>query len=163
MAGGQLKTLIGTIRKKPSHAPDRKSDADANGTVNGERTSVMHDLAHLSWKDKRTLAHALPELASGEPLDDKELLLENGVSMLQGMPSNSGLSDTISKGFIKMLWHDLPHPAATLAGPEGKYRRHDGGGNNLWCPETGKADTPYARNVPPMKPKVSISWSTISS
>lgn len=37
------------------------------------------------------LAGALVDLASGEPLDDKELLLENGVSMLQSLPLNSGM------------------------------------------------------------------------
>lgn len=37
-------------------------------------------------------------------MDDKELLLENGVSMLQGLPANSGLSAATSNAFIKMLW-----------------------------------------------------------
>jgi hypothetical protein len=86
-------------------------------------------------------------------MDDKERLLEHGVSMLQGFPPNSGLSQTISDGFISMLWSDLPHPAPTVAGPGARYRRHDGGGNNPWHSEMGKAGSPYARNVPPMKPK----------
>lgn len=52
-----------------------------------------------------------------------------------------------------MLWNDLPHPSPTQAGPTTRYRRHDGGGNNPHNPEMGKAGTPYARNVPPLKPK----------
>lgn len=152
MAGGQLKTLIGTIRRKPTHAPDGRADGEVNGT-NGEKTSILHDLTHMGLKNAHTMAHALPTLASGEPLDDKELLLEHGVEMLQGMPLNSGLSDAISKDFIKMLYHDLPHPVASLSGPQYKYRQHDGSGNNPFVPEMGKAGSPYARNVPPQKPK----------
>ena len=47
------------------------------------------------------LAHALKDLSKGEPMDDhNDLLLEHGVSMLQSLPSNSGLSHGISDGFI---------------------------------------------------------------
>jgi hypothetical protein len=152
----QLKSLIAIIKKKPSKAADGRSDAMAAaavGAVPTEKTSVLHDLTHLGLKNTQTVAHALTGLASGAPMDDKERLLEHGVAMLQGFPPNSGLSETISDGFISMLWSDLPHPAPTLAGPSSRYRRHDGGGNNPWHPEMGKAGSPYSRNVPPMKPK----------
>lgn len=95
-----------------------------------EKTSILHDVTHLGVKNTHTVAHALTSLASGAPMDDKEKLLENGVSMLQGFPANSTLSETISDGFISMLWSDLPHPAPTMAGPTARYRRHDGGGNS---------------------------------
>ncbi|KAF2164532.1 hypothetical protein M409DRAFT_24933 [Zasmidium cellare ATCC 36951] len=151
---GRITTLIGTIKRKPTNAPDRKSDSQANGApANGEKTSLGHDLTHMKFKDARVLGQGLTSLASGEPLDDKELLLEHGVSMLQGLPLNSGLSASVSDAFIKMLYHDLPHPPATLAGPTSRYRRHDGGGNVPWNPEMGKAGSPYSRSVPPMKPK----------
>jgi Animal haem peroxidase len=152
----QFKALYATIRKKPTKAADGRSEAMAAAAVGAsynEKTSVLHDVTHLGIKNTHTVAHALTSLASGEPLDDKKLLLENGVSMLQGFPLNSGLSEKISDGFISMLWSDLPHPAPTLSGPTSRYRRHDGGGNNPWHTEMGKAGTPYARNVPPMKPK----------
>lgn len=154
MAGSGLKSIFGSIRRKPTTAPDHRTDDDPK--VNGvpdKKTSIGHDLLHGNLKQSRTLAHALTTLASGEPLNDKDLLLENGVSMLQGMPPNSGLSSTISDGFIKMLWSDLPHPSTTVAGPTSRYRRHDGGNNNPWQPEMGKAGTPYCRNVPPNKAK----------
>lgn len=86
-------------------------------------------------------------------MDDKDLMLEHGVSILQGLPSNSGLGETVANKFIGMLWNDLPHPPPTLASPESRYRRHDGGGNSPWDPEMGKAGSPYARNVPPSKTK----------
>lgn len=142
-----LRSLIGSIRKKPSQAPDGK-------TVEvQEKTSVVNDVAGLGIKNAAKVAGALTTLASGEPLNDKELLLENGVNMLQHLPSNSGLAEMVSNQFIGMLWNDLPHPPPTTAGPNSRYRRHDGGGNNPWLPEMGKAGTPYARNVPPTKPQ----------
>ena len=152
----QLKALIATIRRRPTNATDGRSQAEAAAAVGAhqpEKTSIIHDVTHLGVKNTHTVAHALTTLASGGPMDDKELLLEHGVSMLQGFPLNSGLSSTISDGFISMLWSDLPHPVPTMSGPTSRYRRHDGGGNNPWQPEMGKAGTPYARNVPPTKPK----------
>jgi hypothetical protein len=146
---GQLKSFIGSIRRKPTKAADGRPD-QTNGVA---KTSIAYDLLHLGAKNAGTMASALTTLASGEPLDDKELLLENGVSMLQSLPLNSGLSEKVSDGFIAMLWHDLPHPPPAMAGPTARYRRHDGGGNNPWAPEMGKAGTPYSRSVPPMKPK----------
>ncbi|KAI1343109.1 heme peroxidase [Xylariaceae sp. FL0016] len=151
-----LSGLIQKIKRRPTAAADGRTKEQAAasvGATTNEKTGVFSDLRQLSFKDKHTLAHALPTLASGEPLDDKELLLEKGVTILQGLPLNSGLSAAISDGFISMLWADLPHPALTTAGPSARYRRHDGGNNNIWHSEMGKAGSPYARNVPAMKPK----------
>ena len=64
MAVGQLKTLIGSIRRKPS-------------------TALM------GVKNMKTVAQGLTTIASGEPMDDKELLLEHGVAALQAAPPNS--------------------------------------------------------------------------
>ena len=150
---GQLKSMRGSIRRKPTKAADGRSEEAAAGITLNEKTSISHDVKHLGLKNTKTVATALTTLASGEPLDDKDFLLENGVSMLQGLPLDSGLSEKVSDGFISMLWHDLPHPPSTVAGPMARYRRHDGGGNNPWHPEMGKAATPYSRSVPPMKPK----------
>lgn len=152
----QLTSLIHSIKRRPSKSADGRSKdaaATAVGADPGEKTSILHDVTHLGVKNTHTVAQALTTLASGSRMDDKELLLEHGVSMLQGFPPNSALSETISDGFISMLWSDLPHPAPTLAGPRSKYRSHDGSGNNPWNPEMGKAGSPYARNVPPLKPK----------
>ncbi|KAL5402105.1 hypothetical protein PMIN06_002137 [Paraphaeosphaeria minitans] len=145
----QLMSLFGTIKKKPTRAANGRSPEAASDT----KTSISHDVANLGLKNAKTIVEAIPQLGSGDPIDDKELLLENGVSMLQGMPLNSSLSEKISDGFITMLWRDLPHPPPTVAGPTARYRRHDGGGNSPWDPELGKAGSPYARNVPPLKPK----------
>ncbi|PWN41654.1 linoleate diol synthase [Ceraceosorus guamensis] len=148
---GQIKNLIGTIRKKPATADDGMTDEQA-GHQQG-KTSVMHDIRHLGVKNSLFMAEALKDLSSGDPIDDRELLLEHGVEMLQSLPLNSGLSSAISNGFIKMLWRDLPHPHGTVVGNTAKYRSADGSGNNLHNPEMGKAGSVYARSVPPMRPK----------
>ncbi|KAL5117193.1 hypothetical protein ACEQ8H_004881 [Pleosporales sp. CAS-2024a] len=148
-----LRSLLGTIRRKPTQASDGRSSEASSGFKSTEKTTISHDLKNLGVKNARFAIEAITTLASGEPLDDKDLLLENGVQMLQGLPANSGLGAKVSDGFIAMLWNDLPHPSPTQAGPTTRYRRHDGGGNNPHNPEMGKAGSPYARNVPPIKPK----------
>jgi Animal haem peroxidase len=152
----QLKSLIGQIRGEPGKTADGRPDAMAAAAVGApinEKTGLVQDVVELVPKNAQTVAQALTSLASGAPLDDKELLLEHGVAMLQGFPPNSSLGQKIADGFISMLWSDLPHPPPTMTGPASRYRRHDGGGNNPWDPEMGKAGSPYARSVPPMKPK----------
>ena len=149
----KIKSLIGSIKRKPSSAPDGKSDQEAAAHGHVKKTSIGHDLVHLNYKQASTVAQAITTLASGDPLDDKELLLENGVSMLQKLPLESGLSSSISNNFISMLWNDLPHPPPTTAGPSARYRRHDGGENSPWMSEMGKAGSPYSRSVPPTKAK----------
>ncbi|KAH9210514.1 linoleate diol synthase [Leptodontidium sp. 2 PMI_412] len=151
MSPSNLKSLIGTLRRKPTRAPDGKTDAEAAPTQISEKTTIGHDLLTMGVKNAATVAQAITTIASGEPMDDKELLLENGVAMLQSLPLNSGLSDKISNDFIAMLWHDLPHPPPTLAGPTSRYRKHDGSCNSPWAPEMGKAGAPYSRTVPPLK------------
>jgi hypothetical protein len=153
MGANQLKSFFGTIKKKPSRAPDGKSDTEAAGAPVAQKTSIVHDLATMGLKNTTTVVQAITTLASGEPMDDKELLLEHGVSMLQSLPANSGLGDKVSGDFISLLWNDLPHPPPTNCGPASRYRIHDGSGNNPWIPEMGKAGSPYSRSVPPMKTK----------
>ncbi|KPI39432.1 Psi-producing oxygenase A [Cyphellophora attinorum] len=147
--GSPLATIWNMVAKAAPSAPDGRADA----VQSDAKSSIFHDLIHLGGKNTRTMVQAFNTIAAGEPLDDKKWLLEHGVSMLQSLPRNSGLSSKVSGGFIKMLWRDLPHPPAALAGPENRYRRHDGGNNNHWDPEMGKAGSPYCRSVPPVKAK----------
>lgn len=128
---GKLSSLIGSIRRKPTRAADGRSDVAAGGS-NNKKTTLGEDVKHLGLKNAKFVASAITTLASGDPMDDKEFLLENGVAMLQSLPLNSGLSETVSDGFISMLWDDLPHPPPTAAGPTTRYRKHDGSGNNPW-------------------------------
>jgi hypothetical protein len=149
----QLGSLIGSIKKNPTNASDGRSAEASSGMAHSEKTSMFSDLASLGFKNGATILEAIPQLATGDPIDDKELLLENGVEMLQKLPLNSGLSAKVSDAFIGMLWNDLPHPPPALAGPSSRYRRHDGGNNSPWDTEMGKAGGAYSRSVPPLKPK----------
>lgn len=149
----QLGKLLGTLSQNPPTAPDGRTDDEAAGKPTAKKTSVLHDILTLDAKERATVLQALITISSGDPMDDKELLLENGVSLLQTTPLNSTLGPDIGNKFITMLYHDLPHPPATVAGPTAKYRRHDGGNNNPWHPEMGKAGSPYSRSVPPLRPK----------
>lgn len=149
----QLRNLLGTIAKNPSMGPDGKTDDEAAGKAKITQTSLLHDIFTLDAKERATMLQALVTIAGGDPMDDKELLLENGVSLLQTTPLDSTLGPDIGNKFITMLWHDLPHPTTTFAGPAARHRRNDGGANNPWHPDMGKAGSAYARNVPPLKPK----------
>jgi hypothetical protein len=99
-----LRSLLGTIRKKPTNASDGRSTEASSGLKNSEKTTVLNDLKTIGIKNARFAVEAITTLASGEPLDDKDQLLENGVQMLQGLPLNSGLSAKVSDGFIAMLY-----------------------------------------------------------
>ena len=68
-----------------------------------KKTAISSDLRTLGLKNAKFAVEAITTLASGDPIDDKELMLEHGVEMLQGLPLNSGLSAKVSDGFIAML------------------------------------------------------------
>ncbi|BGP18046.1 hypothetical protein JCM10213_008418 [Rhodosporidiobolus nylandii] len=86
-----------------------------------------------------------------DPLDDREMLLENLVTMLQNQPTDSPIQRTLTDKFITVLWGDLQHPPSSYTGPA--YRAADGSGNNPINPLLGAAGTPYARSVAPCHPK----------
>jgi len=69
--------LIGTIKRKPARAADGLTDEEA-GYSHVKDTSIMHDLRHLGGKNMLNMAHALKDLSSGEPMDDRGLMLEHG-------------------------------------------------------------------------------------
>lgn len=149
-----LSKLLQLFWSDPTTAPDGKTDQQAAGpNAAVAQTSILHDITHLTAKDVPTVVQAVRTLASGEPIDDKKLLLEHALSMLQSLPLNSGLADRVGGSFIKLLWDDLPHPSRSLAGPESQFRKHDASGNNIWNPDMGRAGLPYSRTVPPLKPK----------
>ncbi|KAK4978438.1 hypothetical protein LTR28_005597 [Elasticomyces elasticus] len=125
MAGHQLKALIGTIKRKPSGAPDSKTNADATGVTNGRKTSVIHDVTHLGLQNAAVMAKALTTLASGKPLDDKKLLLGHGVSTRRRSvppkkPKGSNLPDP------ELVFEQL------LKRKEGTFEKHPSGLNRLF-------------------------------
>jgi len=151
MSPNPFKTMLETVMRKPTTAPDGRTDSEAAAAAISKKTSLGHDMLHMSPGDALAAAQAIVTIASGKPLDDKKLMLEHGVSMLQSLPLNSGMSATVSNDFIAMLYHDMPHPPPMMVGPASKYRKNDGSGNNPWMPDMGKAGSPYARSVAPLK------------
>ena len=147
--------FVRMIWRSAPTAPDGKTDLQASENTSDKKTSIFHDLIHLDNKSTKTILQAFSTLASGNPVDDNDLLLENGVSLLQSLPPESGLGAMLSSGFVRMLWRSTPHPPVSLVNPETRYRRYDGGGNNHWDPEMGKAGSSYCRNVPPLRAKCS--------
>ncbi|KAJ3150057.1 hypothetical protein HDU86_006781 [Geranomyces michiganensis] len=150
----KLHQLVDTVFRKPSSAPDGLTDAEAAGpAAKKAKTGALHDIIHMGPRGDMTLAQLIAAFTSGDPLNDRDLLLEHIIIMLQKLPPNSGLNEEISGALIGMLWNDLPHPPATTVSVTDKYHSADGSGNNLWNPDLGKAGNPYARSVQPCKPK----------
>lgn len=145
--------LFSLFWAEPASAPDGKTDEQAAGHAKVSKTSMLHDLTHLNADQAHSVLQAVKTVASGEPMDDKELMLENSLAMLQTLPANSSLGERAGAQIVNMLWKDLPHPAGTTASPEARYRKHDGSGNNPWSPDMGKAGSQYSRSVPAVQPK----------
>lgn len=57
------------------------------GYAHAKDTSVLHDLTHLGGKNLMNMAHALKDLSSGEPMDDRKLMLENGGELEESLLS----------------------------------------------------------------------------
>ncbi|KAK4702637.1 hypothetical protein P7C70_g3584, partial [Phenoliferia sp. Uapishka_3] len=89
----------------------------------------------------------------GKPINDRELLLEHGVSFLQNLPPGSLVGNGAAEKLIEFLWLDLPHPPASHVGTRSIYRAADGSGNNALLPELGRAGLPYAKSVAAVRPK----------
>ncbi|GJN92760.1 hypothetical protein Rhopal_005798-T1 [Rhodotorula paludigena] len=151
-----VKTLVDTVVAAPP-------PAGGDGLKNSEAAALSDDkqksgLLGSLWeqvkggtilKDGATLVQAATS-ATG-PIDDREMLLENVVTMLQGLPNDSPIQQPTTNLLLKMLWDELPHPPRSYAGPA--YRSADGSGNSFENPKLGAAGTHYARTVPPLHPK----------
>ncbi|KAI5479247.1 hypothetical protein MNV49_003941 [Pseudohyphozyma bogoriensis] len=138
-------------------APDGLTDAEVNAQAPTNR-GLLADVFYTAKngtlnKNGRTVVQGLIQLASGQPLNDRELLLEHGVSLLQSLPPNSAVGSKAANALIGMLWKDLPHPPAAYVGNDSIYRKPDGSSNNRLLPELGKSGTPYSRTVPAVRPK----------
>lgn len=148
-----LSKLFGLFWAEPTSAPDGKTDEQASGHAKVTKSSMLHDLTHLNMDEAQNVLKVVKTVVTGEAMDDKELMLEHSLAMLQTLPANSTLGERAGAQIINMLWKDLPHPAGTTASPEARYRKPDGSGNNPWNADMGKAGSPYSRSVPPGRPR----------
>ncbi|KAN0062754.1 hypothetical protein ACQY0O_004949 [Thecaphora frezii] len=151
---GTLGRLFESIRRPPSTSLDQLTDAEAAGPSKpAKQTTLLRDLSRLTPKNALTLTQAIGTLSSGHPINDRDLLLEHSIAMLQSLPTNSSMASGIANALIGVLWRDLPHPTISSCGPCAVYRHSDGSGNSRWNPDVGRAGAPYSRNVPPRKVK----------
>ena len=93
-----------------------------------------------------------------DAIDDRQGFFLEALALLCKIPPTSPLAIKANNKVIEVLYHSLPHPPATYLAPfqspaapqaqnGGKFRAADGGGNNLWLPDLGRAGMPYARDV----------------
>lgn len=145
-ADSRLSSLIETVRA--SLAPlDKSSNAPGNDD-NVSQTGLIEDIQALGFKDYGTLVQFLNASVTGTN-DDNHLLLERLVQLLAKLPPHSKQMKGLSDGFINQLWTTLDHPPVSSLGDQYKYRRADGSYNNIYSPQLGAANTPYARSVKP--------------
>ncbi|TNY23059.1 linoleate diol synthase [Rhodotorula diobovata] len=158
-AAAKLKTLFETIASPP---PPAGGDGLKDSLVRapGDPAPVIPEGASF-WQqvtggtvDSDTDV-AIAAIKSGldGPVNDREMLLERVVTMLQGLPDGSPVQQPVTDALIKMLWDELhAEGPRAFAGPQ--YRSANGSGNSLTDPALGAAGTPYARTVPPCHPKM---------
>ncbi|KAL8290495.1 hypothetical protein RQP46_002753 [Phenoliferia psychrophenolica] len=148
---------------KPSDSPDGLTRTEDSPAFSPQVISKL--LPDIRYQAKNgsltpageTLLQGLVERPGvGRPLDDRKLLLEHGVSLMQHLPPTSAVGLDIAQKFIGLLWNDLPHPPSSFVGKTALYRQPDGSGNNPVLPDLGRAGTPYARSVPPVRPKPAV-------
>ncbi|KZS86927.1 heme peroxidase [Sistotremastrum niveocremeum HHB9708] len=83
-------------------------------------------------------------------IDDRKMLFQNGLTILQRLDPNSNLSKKLNNVAIADLYNSLTHPPTNYLGTE--FRDADGGRNNNYFPNLGRAGQPYARGVPGKTP-----------
>lgn len=115
---------------------------------NTKLSGFISQLHNMGFKDVGTLLQLLNSEVKGVQ-DDNKFLLENLVSLLSRLDTNSQLSKQLTGAFINNLWNAIPHPPQTSLGTKYKYREADGSNNNIRNPELGMANTPYARAAKP--------------
>lgn len=105
----------------------------------------------MDMKDIKTLTGVTLNGIKGDPIDDKQYVMEHIIQAVAELPSHSRLSDTLTNKFLSELWDDLPHPPQSYLGYDYVFRKADGSNNNIMWPHIGKAGQPYARSVRPKK------------
>jgi hypothetical protein len=111
-------------------------------------SGILADLRRIGFKDVETLIQVTKESFTGVD-DDNKFLLEHVVQLASKLPPSSKNGAALSSAFINQLWNVLPHPPTTSLGAQYRYRTADGSYNNIYMPDLGKADTPYARTTKP--------------
>ncbi|KAI0347729.1 heme peroxidase [Trametopsis cervina] len=100
----------------------------------------------------------LQAVSNPDAIDDRQGFFVAALALLCEIPPTSPLALEANNKVIEVLYRSLPHPPAMYLAPfpspppeqasnGGKFRAADGGGNNAWMPQLGRAGMPYARDV----------------
>lgn len=110
---------------------------------------TLEDLSNLGVTDFKSLLEIQAKKMAGEPMDDKDYLMEALIRTAVKLPDGSKLQEKLTGQFLTQLWDDLEHPPLSYLGTKYQYRSADGSFNSLVHPQLGAAGTPYARTVKP--------------
>lgn len=111
--------------------------------------ATLKDFSHLGITDVKSLLQIQAKAAAGEPMDDKDYLMEALIRTAAKLPDGSKTREKLTGQFLTQLWEDLEHPPLSYLGAQYQYRSADGSFNSLKHPQLGAAGTPYARTVKP--------------
>lgn len=108
-----------TVRRKPSTAPDGLSSSEASPTSSKPKSngSVLADVVHSArsgtlGRDGRTVLQGLTTMSEGQPMNDRELLLEHGPSTVSTLLSEDRTDTDIWMPDRRL---DAPRSAVRLA------------------------------------------------
>ncbi|KAG9031228.1 hypothetical protein FRB95_002930 [Tulasnella sp. JGI-2019a] len=157
-AASGIEALHNAINPAP---PNLANEDTVDGVYNSSIARLIEDIKQqievgspvtLSLQNAAAIVDALVVSKFDGGLDDRLLLLEQVLEFLSRLPQESTISKTLQDQVIALLWHDLPHPPASLIGRKYQYRSADGYGTSLWNPAMGKAGSAYARSVQSLHP-----------
>ncbi|KAJ9312670.1 heme peroxidase [Paecilomyces variotii] len=138
------KVITASLRSLPTETGDRTYVTEPSAT-----TGVLKDLGHVHIKDVETLIDVTKSAATGEPVNDREYIMERVIQLAAELPSTSRNGKALTNTFLTQLWNDLKHPPLSYLGSEFAYRQADGSNNNIMAPHIGQAGSSYARSVRP--------------
>ncbi|KAG9251079.1 heme peroxidase [Emericellopsis atlantica] len=136
--------------RKASKRPLPTKMGDGNYPKTTQRPGIGQDLSRIGLYELQTLKGIISAKLKGETQqDDRTMIMERTIQLVAGLPDHSRTQEVLTNSFIDKLWNSLDHPPLLYVGPDSKYRRPDGWGNNPVMPELGARGHTYARSVKP--------------
>lgn len=146
----QMKTLLSAVKAPlPTHSGDGSYlPQPEKENLWEDVNEIFRDIGRQDVKDLDGLFKAVKASKLGQPLNDKQYLMESMIAVACKMPDGF-LQKKITESLVTTLWDDLEHPPQTLLSDEFQFRQPDGSNNSYKYPNIGKAGMPYARTVAP--------------
>lgn len=142
-----FKSVVGVIQGLTAPLPTKTGDGSY--IPDTKPTGLVDDLVNLRRGDVRTLIAQAKSTLTGDPVNDKNYLMERLLKVASELPPNSKNASVLSNEIVQQLYDNLQHPPPAQLGDEHRYRTADGSFNNIMAPQVGAAGTHYARSVRP--------------